>query len=205
MTNSENAQPSKSRMVIYLVFAALITAAVIMRVWGTIPNFQPVAGLALFAGFLLPKRRWAVAGILLLMLTSDLLIDRFKYDVFVENYPWQLMVVVYACFTLPVFAGALLKRFERRIPFLTGIIGSSVICSLLFFLLTNWACWQWQVVPTYSMTLSGLGECMAAGLPFLRATIAGDLVFASMLFASWYLITGIIFSDARESAKPTSI
>ncbi len=200
MSNPENIKPEKTNLTTIAIFGALILAAVAMRVWGNIPNFQPVAGLALFAGFLFPKTRWAVAGILLLMFASDYLIDWLKYDVFTENYPWQLMLTVYGCFLLPILFGSFLRRWrERMLPLATGVIGCSIVCSVLFFLITNWACWQWQVVSIYPKTLAGLGECMAAGLPFVRATIVGDLIFSLILFGGWYAIKELGLASTRQS------
>ena len=58
--------------------------------------------------------------------------------------------------------------------------------SLAFFLGTNFA--HWAVTGQYPISLSGLSACYLAALPFLKYTLAGDLVFSGVLFGAAALV-----------------
>lgn len=153
-------------------------------VFHDIPNFAPIAALALFAGYFFRRWSWAVCVPLLAMGISDLAL---------EGYQWQMMLVVYTMLALPVAARPLVRwamRFERgrlvssMLAFF-GLVGCSLAASLLFYLATNFAWWPWTFM--YTHDLAGLIECYAAGLPFFRYTLAGDLFYACVLFGGYAL------------------
>jgi hypothetical protein len=92
---------------------------------------------------------------------------------------------------LPVFARDLLRRsfelapgrWDRACKSSVGLIGSSLISSVLFFLVTNFA--VWTLSKYYASDASGLAACYAAGVPFFRYTLAGDLCFSFLLFGAY--------------------
>ena len=53
--------------------------------------------------------------------------------------------------------------------------------STVFFLISNWAVWQFGV--WYDKSLVGLIEAYTLAIPFFRNTIIGDLVYTGSLFA----------------------
>jgi len=66
---------------------------------------------------------------------------------------------------------------------------ASVLMSTAFFVLTNGAVWamgQW-----YPESWSGLVSCYAAGVPFYRATLIGDLFFTGVLVSSYCAVETI--------------
>lgn len=76
-----------------------------------VPNFAPVAGLALFAGYYLRSWRLAVLVPWAIMLISDQ---------FLGGYDWKLQLVVYSLLALPVFARGMLQRLLNDAPTSTG-------------------------------------------------------------------------------------
>ena len=64
---------------------------------------------------------------------------------------------------------------------------SAVLSSAIFFLATNFAVWQFGGI--YPTTGAGLVQCYAAGLPFLKYLLAGDLVWSTILFGAYRLAT----------------
>lgn len=150
----------------------LIIAGALMRVardfgWVHLPpNVAPVSALAMFGAARLPGR-WSIILPWGVMLISDAIIGW---------YAWPVMLSVYASFGISWWLGRRLRKQEswRR------IWGLSVVGSLAFFLITNgavWAAGQW-----YPATLSGLVQAYAAGLPFLRNTVLGDLGYLTAFF-----------------------
>ena len=167
-----------------ILFIALVVSGVAARVvYQDIPNFAPVAAIALFAGYCFASRAAAIAVPLLVMGISDRLIDA-------GGYAWPLMLTVYALLALPVFFSGWLQRFtnfdSRRGAEMAksslAVGGFGIASSVLFFLGTN--AMVWATTTIYPGTVQGLGQCFVAALPFFRYTLAGDLVFASALFGA---------------------
>jgi hypothetical protein len=167
------------------VFAGLVLAGAGARIWfRELPNFAPIAAMALFAGYFFRTRGVAVLVPLAAMLLSDAVIG---------GYEWQIMLVVYGMLALPVVFGGLLKQWLRIEPgrlsgtlaSAGGLFGLSLLSSVLFFLATNLACWLWSEI--YDTTWPDLVRCYANALPFFRHTLLGDTVFASALFGGYAL------------------
>lgn len=169
----------------WLVFATLVAGGAGLRLaLQDIPNFAPVAALALFSGYFFQRRALAACVPLLVMGITDAVIG---------GYDWRVMASVYVMLTLPVFAqGVLRARFQLAprhwagaLRSVGGLVGASLLSSLLFFVVTNfavWACYDFNGVDS-----TGLVECYARAIPFFRYTLAGDLCFASLLFGAYAL------------------
>ncbi len=171
---------------------ALVIAGVAVRLFfRDIPNFSPVAAIALYAGFALGRARRAIWIPLAVMAASDWVIG---------GYDWKLMVVVYGMLALPVIAGGILASRRRRWGWqvtLAGGVLATVAGSLAFFFVTNTAVWAFS--SWYARDLSGLVSCLSAGLPFFRYTLSGDLAFATVLFASHFAALALAGHLARSS------
>jgi hypothetical protein len=140
------------------------------------PNFNPVAATALFAGVVLRGRALALVVPLAAMLLGDAVLG---------FYDWRVMSVVYLASGLPVLVGWLSRRWRGPLVFVPAILS----CSLLYFLVTNFAVWAFGGI--YPHSLAGLIECYIAALPFLHQTAAGDLFWSSIFFGGYYLIQAI--------------
>jgi hypothetical protein len=92
------------------------------------------------------------------------------------------MAVVYAALTLPAVAGILARRYRAS----RVIVPTILACSLIFFITTNFAVWAFSAL--YSLDMAGLLNCYAAGLPFLKYTVIGDLFWAAVLFGGAWLV-----------------
>ena len=174
-----------------VVFMLLVAAGAGLRlICRDLPNFAPVAALALFAGFFFRDAKLAVAVPLLVMGISDL---------FIGSYGWQMMAIVYGMLMLPAACGgplrSLLARNKRSLwkP-AAAVLSCSLGASLAFFLVTNFGAWVW--FNSYPKTWSGLMTCYAAALPFFRYTLGGDLFFAVVLFGSYACATQWAKQDA---------
>jgi hypothetical protein len=150
----------------------LIGFGLVARLLPHPPNFVPIAAISLFGGFVLRSRLMAVAIPIVAMLTGDLLIG---------TYDYRVMAVVYAALALPV----LLAQLPRRRPTLPALATATIASSLVFFATTNFAVWYFGSL--YSHDLPGLVECYVAAVPFFKFTLAGDLVWALLLFGSYGL------------------
>jgi hypothetical protein len=172
-----------------MLFAALVAAGVGLRFYfQDLPNFAPVAALALFAGFYFQSHWLAALAPLSVMWITDY---------FLGGYQPLLMVTVYGLLTVPVLMRNWLRRrwatsltVRAATRSLAALLCCSLTASIAFFVVTNFV--TWQVTPWYPRSLSGVWQCYLSAIPFFRYTLAGDLGFAGLLFggyAAWQLLT----------------
>jgi hypothetical protein len=144
-------------------------------------NIAPVAAMALLGGMYL-GRRYALWVPLAVLAATDVVLNVWM------GYPmvyWP-RAFDYAAFLLVGLVG--LRARERKL----GVkIGAAIATPFLFFLISNFAVWLFGMNlanAPYAKTLSGLVECYAAGLPFLRGTLIGDWSFMALFALSALLL-----------------
>jgi hypothetical protein len=183
-----------------IIFVGLITAGAMSRIFfHELPNFAPIAAMALFSGYYFRSAKVAVLVPLLAMSLSDLVIG---------GYDWQVMAVVYASLSLPVAFRGLLRKYltiERgsassAVVGLGGLLTCSLASSLMFFLTTNFACW-WAG-SMYEQNWQGLGLCYQQAIPFFRHTLTGDLFFGAVLFGSYAVAINLGW---EKNLKPVAV
>ena len=155
-----------------LLALAMIAIAAALRIAPHPWNFTPVGAMALFSGAILKDSRLAFAFPLLAL---------FGGDVFVGFYKLSLMLIVYASFLLSVLIGRFLQ--DRRTAL--RIAGATLLGSIQFFLVTNFA--AWWLLNSYPKTAVGLASCYLAGLPLFWNTLAGDALYAALFFGAFAL------------------
>jgi hypothetical protein len=147
------------------------------------PNVTPVGGSCLFAGSKV-SGFWAYLLPLIVMIATDPIVGRAGGAS--GGYTWA-SPVIYACFLINVWIG---RRMLRNVtPIRVG--GAAFLCSLQFFLLTNFAYWIEAAArhdSGISFTLSGLLTAYIQAIPFWGRTLAGDLVFSGALFGLYELL-----------------
>jgi hypothetical protein len=160
----------KFELPILLVILAVL--AISVRLLPHPANFTPVMAVALFAGYYLPKK-WAVILPIAIMLISDL---------FIGFYDLRLMLVVYSSFVLAGLVGIIIKKHRQVV----SVITATLLVSLSFFLITNFAVWAFS--SWYAHTWSGLILCYILAVPFFKNTLLGDLFFVGVLFGGYEFI-----------------
>lgn len=166
---------TRQNRVILLVALALIVFAMLARLLPHPPNFTPIAAVALFGALYLPKRSAILIPLVAL----------FVSDIFIGFYGWPIMLAVYGSFALIGVIGFVVRRYKSLNSILAGTIGGT----LLFFLVTNAAVWAFGTM--YAPGVAGLIASYTAALPFLRASLAGNLFYVALLvgvmeFALYY-------------------
>lgn len=160
-----------------LFVAILIGLDVAARLSPHAPNFTPVAASALFAASVLRFRALAIVVPIVGLLLGDA-VHGF--------YDWRVMATVYVALSLPAGAACLPIRLRRA----RTIVPVMLVCSLIFFLTTNFAVWAFGSM--YAASIDGLVTCYAAALPFLKYTICGDLFWAAALFGGYWLSQSVL-------------
>ncbi|MDB5240749.1 MAG: hypothetical protein JWP57_1374 [Spirosoma sp.] len=167
----------KSFPIRLITLATIILAAALFRLVPHWPNFTPIAALALFGAATFERKWLGLVAPLAAMLLSDALIGFHSS-----------MGAVYISFGLTWLLGvwALKKITVGRIA------AVSVVASILFFLITNFAVWSGSTY--YPQTMPGLITCYVAGIAFYNGTsfflngMAGDLFYSAIMFGGYYLL-----------------
>ena len=202
-TGARGELSARSLAASWLIVLGLIGMGAGLRVlFRDVPNFAPVAALAIFAGYYLRSIWMAVLVPLGVMFLSDSVLG---------GYDWKLMAVVYGMLAFPVLLRYPLRRWlrvERGQPAAAsiaaaGLVGCSLISSVLFFAVTNFACWLSMDI--YSLDWSGLAHCYAQALPFFRYTLTGDLTFAVILFGGYSLAVVAGWSRAVQQGPQCGV
>lgn len=166
-----------------LIFAMIVLAAA-LRLAPHPWNFTPVGAIALFSGAMVRDRRIAFLFPVVVMFATDLIIG-FN----------QLSPLVYASFLLSVGIGRFLNQ-KRNV---LRIGGATLLGALQFFIITNFGVWAF--LNGYPRTGGGLVACYLAGVPFFWNTLAGDAVYATLLFGGFALAERLA-PRLRPSALP---
>jgi hypothetical protein len=161
---------SKTSIIVSLVL--LSTVSIIGRLIYHLPNVTPVAALALCITAYIGLR-YSVFAVVAVMLVSDAVIG---------FYSTPVMIAVYSSF----IASALLGTFLRKNKNIISIFTVTLSSALLFFVVTNYAVWQFGTM--YEHSVSGLIQAYVMALPFFRNSLFGDLIYTSMFFGIFALV-----------------
>ena len=146
---------------------------------GDVPNFKPVAALALFGGFYFQRSTLAVLGLVAIMMVSDF---------FIGSYSLPIALSVYFSLGLGVWLGRRFKGTQSGLSRYAGVAGASLVMAVVFFVFTNFAVWcAW-----YPTTLESLMTCYVSAIPFFKYTLAGNLFFSVAAFATYDLVRAIV-------------
>ena len=181
-----------------VVFFTLVAAGAAVRILlRDLPNFAPVAALALFSGYFFRSRLVAAAVPLSVMITSDWMIG---------GYTWQMLLLVYAMLVFPVALRSPLRRYfairadNSAVRAVLGLVTCSLGASLAFFLVTNFGSWVWFDI--YQPGWGGLIQSYVAAVPFFRHTLMSDFAFGCLFFGGHALATRFGWAD-EVSAEPS--
>ncbi|CAH1000494.1 hypothetical protein LEM8419_01647 [Neolewinella maritima] len=162
-------------LIAVLLLVVLAAASRLLPHW---PNFGPVGAMALFgaAAFARKWMAWVVPFAALYL--SDLALNNLVYAEYYSGFYWGFNGWVYLGFALTIALSFGLLR-GRTFSWLR-LGGVTVGTTLLFFFITNFG--VWLASPLYPQSGAGLLAAYAAGLPFLLNSLAGNVLFAGLLF-----------------------
>lgn len=147
------------------------------------PNVTPLGGACLFAGA-------RISGLLAYLVPLAVMIATDPLAWFGHGYTLT-SPVIYASFLINVWIGRRMMSpaIQTAMPIRVG--AAAFLCSLQFFLLTNFAIWAVAATrhsSIYSADLAGLVTCYTAALPYWGRTLAGDLLFSGAIFGLYALV-----------------
>jgi len=154
----------------------LICISVVSRLVRHLPNMTAVGAMAIFTG---SKYRLSVSIFIMgaSMICSDFILG---------FHP--VMWATYGSFFIAILLGRILKK--QNDWKLIGMI--TVISSLQFFVLTNFAVWLTGIM--YPKTIVGFIQCYVMALPFFRNSLLGDLFYTTIFFGVFEILTRLRYS-----------
>lgn len=158
-----------------ILFAALVTFGVAGRWLQPDWNFTPVAAVAGFAAFYFGSVAVSLLATFATLAVSNLLLPDYQSP--------GMMAAVYAAYCVPAVLGRSLGQRPSLARF-AALCGAPAVA---FYLTTNFA--HWALLKQYEPTWDGLLACYAAGVPFFRGTLSGDVLYTAALFGAYAVAT----------------
>jgi hypothetical protein len=141
-------------------------------------NFSPFMAFCLFAGAAGMQKKSSLLLPMVVLLLSDLAILLLSGDIKFALYGGQPLT--YALFAFVTLAGW--KLVGRR-PGIALALPTAFAAELLFFLISNWAVWQFVADVPYPKTPAGLWTCYEMGLPYFGRSLISTGLFTVVLFS----------------------
>lgn len=152
-----------------LLITAIVLVAAISRVFPHIPNFSPIAAMALFGGACMSNKRIAFIIPLAAMFLSDIIIGFHN-----------TMIYVYTAFVITTVIGWSIRNKVK----VQNLFLASIVSSIVFFLITNTGVW---LANGMHNGVAGMTGTYILGIPFFRTTLISDLFYNTVLFGFFYL------------------
>ncbi len=167
---------------VYVLFAVAARLPFMPHPW----NFTPVTAALLYFGARGSRRQLWLP--LTLLVASDLVLDKYVYA---YPFSWDLFLT-WGWYAAMLWLGTALRENAKPLR----IAGVALTGSVTFFVVSNFG--VWAATNMYAKTVSGLMTCYAAGLPFFRRTLEGDLLYAALMFG----LPAVALALARRMGKP---
>jgi hypothetical protein len=170
-------------MLPYLFLVVAVAVRFLPHPW----MFTPVAASLLFFGARGARRQLWVPWVALA--ASDVVLTKIVY-----SYPFSWdHYVTWIWYAAVIWLGTNLRENSKPLRVIASALGSSAS----FFLLSNLAAWAaWRDL--YPRTLGGVIESYVAGLPFLRNTVEGDLLFTIAMFSAPVVVHFLVGAFGKE-------
>jgi hypothetical protein len=135
-------------------------------------NFTAMGGALLYFG---ARRSWReMLAPLAVLMATDYYLTVYAYH---YSFQWQAYLPTWAWYGMAMALGQILLR--ARTTFVRVAAGA-LLGPTTFFLVSNYAVWAsgWM----YPRTVSGLGACFVAALPFYRNDLISTAIVAGVVF-----------------------
>lgn len=179
-----------------MAFGLLIVMGALYRVWDGRPlGFAPQIAMALFAGAVIKKKQWAFIIPLLSMLISDALYEVLYLRGMTEiSGFYSGQITNYILFAGLVTIGFLIKKIK-----VLNVLLASIAAPTLYFFVSNFFVWFSGAGLMRPKTFDGLMMCYGDAIPFYHGSLAGTLVFSTILFGGFYVVQSRLSRERAES------
>jgi hypothetical protein len=173
----------------------IIAAGIIRVVLGAdasmspIAMFTPVGAMALFGGASFSQKWKSYAFPLLTLFLSDVILMQVFQKEWASGLLYKGWIWNYASFVLIVLIGqVMIKKIS-----VLNVGMAAIAAALVHFLVSNfgvWASGSTDITTNLPFTrdFAGLLKCYALGLPFMKYTLVGNLIYSTIFFGSFALV-----------------
>jgi hypothetical protein len=145
-----------------------------------ITNFTAIGAVAILSGSMLRRPLESFAMPLVVLMLSDLILNKFVYHV--DGLFYAGAAYVYG----PILLMTLVSRLVKTMN-VTKYVGLSLLFTVVFFLVSNYGVWQSGL--SYPLTAQGLMACYIAAIPFVLNSLAGTLLFGGAILFAYNALT----------------
>lgn len=173
-----------------IALTLFICSLMLLRFVDFHPGFSPVLGIILFAGLASSNVKQAILNTTLAYIVATLIVS--------GGLMLPMAITLFA-FYIGIAIILSVNRHKLQHHSSMMILLGVPTASILFYLITNFVVWAEGWIP-YTRDLSGLITCYAAGLPFLKWAMFGDIIFFILADISFLLVTYMVVG-----LKPSTI
>lgn len=172
----------------WIVVVGLMVFGVFARLIPHIPNFTPTESIAIFGAAYLGFRYLSYLLPLSLIFISDFVINNTIARPFFPEKSGIIWFDSYMIYTaLAIVSIVFISKLMLRKVNFKNVLATVISGTIIFYLFTNFAAWA-MPASIYPSHPGGLMMAYIAGLPFLKISLLGNLVFSGIMFGSMYLI-----------------
>ena len=165
---------------ILLLFIICMVAAATRLIPYEMLNFTAVGALAFMGGAMIENKWLRYILPIGLMAITDLVLNTVIYSEFTGgSFFYDGMFWVYIPFIISVAVGRIILKEASA----GKVVFAGLVSGIIFFLISNFGVWMSGSL--YPKTAGGLLEAYYMGLPFVRNTLAGNIVFGLAIYAAW--------------------
>ena len=154
---------------------ALIFLAAASRLIPHPPNWTVIGAISILSGAVIASPVLRILTPVFALFLSDLVLG-------LHSTMWGVYLPV---IVMVIISSGLLRKFT-----LTRIVASSLINSVLFFVVSNFAVWVDGIL--YPRTMEGLAQCYFMAVPFFHYQVLGDLISSATIFGLYFAAQNMI-------------
>jgi len=178
-----------------ILIISLVGLAALSRIIPHPANFTPLIAIAMFGAAYLGRKVWMFIIPFLAYWFSDIVLNNTIYAGYFEGFTIFHSGLIYTFIGLALIvlvSYPLLKKVNWK-----RILGTGLIGSIIFFLVSNFAVWLSGTM--YPINFQGLMACYVAAIPFFLNTLLGTLVYGGIMFGiyEWMNSKELIPSQVR--------
>ena len=172
-----------------LLSIALVVFASLSRLVSHPMSFTPITALILFSVYAF-EGKWKIIVPVVAILCSDLALE-VSAGIGFHNGTW----LVYSAYAVIALIGYFLIKNASAVR----LLASSVLGSVSFFLVTNFALFYPKSIGGnesvgYTHDLAGIAASYTAGIPFFRNMLTGDLLYTAVLFGAYFVVKRFVLN-----------
>jgi len=144
-----------------------------------IPNFTPVAAMALVGGMYMGRKSLALLVPVAALYLSDIILNNYVFKAAFTGETGFILWADYMYFTYgAMLIAVVIGMFLAKKSVGSKILVGGLLSSLTFYAFADFG--SWLTLPMYPKTIAGLMASYVNGFPFFLATLLGNIVFAAI-------------------------